>query len=115
MAKRKPWTVDANGVVTVRIPPSVEMTCSLDDGAMLAEYRESYGGPVEWIGKGGKMRLSRRALVEIVTTTAHLAGDHMAEGELSAGGALRWAYRMQNELRAAGWAKPGAYGYEATV
>lgn len=96
---RKPWKYDPmEGLVTVKIPPSVERVGGFDDDALLAEYE----GHPRWEGKS--LVCWPATLVELVTTVTHLAGDQVAE-DLSVAGALRWGRRMEQELVKAGWAE----------
>ena len=97
------WKHDpAAGTYTIDLPSSVEKCGSLDDPQMLREIDQAYGTARR---EGRRLVLSLRALIAIVDSTINLAGDHLAEGDLSSGPALRWARNRADALVAAGVAK----------
>lgn len=99
------WKHDpATDTFTVLIPDSVMRCGSLDDDAMVRELAQAYG-KAEWLDLGRRMALSKLALIAIIDSTINLAGDHLAEGDLSYGGALRWARNRADALVKAGLAR----------
>lgn len=107
--KRPDWKINMAGQIVIVIPDSVINVAGIDDDALL---REGYP-TASWVADGKKawtLIISPRDFVTLVDTVRHLGEDHLAEGDLSSGGAVRWARNRIPFLIAAGWAKRSPFG-----